>query len=262
MLQQVVISTAQLFAKWNAFGFAHGVLNTDNMSILGQTFDFGPFGFLDNYDPSFICNHSDYQGRYSFANQPNIGLWNLTALAHSLSPLIERSDLDEALALYEPELNREFSRLMRHKIGLQTKQEQDPELFGEMFALLAKNKVDYTRFFRQLSMLDSQGIQPVIDLILDREAAKTWLDQYQQRLTLETQSDAERCEEMRTHNPKYILRNHLAQIAIDKAEDGDYSEVETLFTLLQNPYDEQPEYDQYSNLPPSWAHELEISCSS
>lgn len=262
MLQQVVISTAQLFAKWNAFGFAHGVLNTDNMSILGQTFDFGPFGFLDNYDPSFICNHSDYQGRYSFANQPNIGLWNLTALAHSLSPLIERSDLDDALALYEPELNREFSRLMRQKIGLQTKQDQDPELFGEMFALLAKNKVDYTRFFRQLSILDSQGIQPVIDLVLDREAAKIWLDQYQQRLTLEAQSDAERCEAMRTHNPKYILRNHLAQIAIDKAEDGDYSEVETLFTLLQNPYDEQPEYDQYSNLPPSWAHELEISCSS
>ncbi|WP_105901547.1 protein adenylyltransferase SelO [Vibrio gangliei] len=262
MLEQVVIRTAQLFAKWNAFGFAHGVLNTDNMSILGQTFDFGPFGFLDNYNPSFICNHSDYQGRYSFANQPNIGLWNLTALAHALSPYIERADLDAALSLYEPELNQEFSRLMRQKTGLISHHENDSVLFGEMFSLLAKNKVDYTRFFRQLSMLDKQGIQPVIDLILDREAAQEWLDKYLQRLTLETESDEQRCQAMRRCNPKYILRNHLAQIAIDKAENGDYTEVERLFSLLQTPYDEQPELDHYANLPPSWAHELEISCSS
>ncbi|OEF23218.1 protein adenylyltransferase SelO [Vibrio rumoiensis] len=261
-LKSVVLSTAQLIAKWNAFGFAHGVLNTDNMSILGQTFDFGPFGFLDSYNPNFICNHSDYQGRYSFSNQPNIGLWNLTALAHALSPFIERDDLDVTLGLYEDEVNQEYSRLMRDKTGLLRKQPQDSELFGELFRLMAKNKVDYTRFFRQLSMLDKQDEQTIIDLFIDRESAQQWLNDYQQRLTLEHTCADERCEAMRKVNPKYILRNHLAQIAIDKAEDGDYSEVNTLFNLLQNPYDEQPKYDHYSNLPPSWAEELEISCSS
>lgn len=261
-LNTVVLSTAQLFAKWNAFGFAHGVLNTDNMSILGETFDFGPFGFLDEYNPNFICNHSDYQGRYSFSNQPNIGQWNLTALAHALSPFIERGDLDAALGLYEVELNKEYSHLMRAKTGLLNKQPQDSELFGELFRLLAKNKVDYTRFFRQLSMLDTQDKAHITDLFIDRESAQQWLESYQHRVSLEQTTVSERCEAMRKVNPKYILRNHLAQIAIDKAEDGDYSEVNTLFNLLQNPYDEQPNYDHYSNLPPSWAHELEISCSS
>lgn len=262
MLQQVVLTTAQLIAKWNAFGFAHGVLNTDNMSILGETFDFGPFGFLDNYQPNFICNHSDYQGRYAFANQPNIGLWNLTALAHALSPFIERADLDQALALYEPTLNQEFSLLMRQKTGLLSQQEEDQALFSDLFRLLSDNQVDYTRFFRQLSQLDNQGTQPVIDLILDRDAAQGWLTRYQQRLQQETQTEQQRCQAMRQHNPKYILRNHLAQIAIDKAEAGDYSEVARLFQVLKKPFDEQPKFDHYANLPPSWAHELEISCSS
>lgn len=261
-LNQVVISTAQLVAKWNAFGFAHGVLNTDNMSILGQTFDFGPFGFLDDYNPSFICNHSDYQGRYSFDNQPTVGLWNLTALAHALSPLIEKEDLQKSLELYEPELNQRYSQLMRSKIGLHTKQAEDSQLFSDLFHLMKTNQVDYTRLFRQLSMLDNQSEQAVIDLFLDRSSAKTWLDQYLKRVSLESVDSSDRCVLMRKVNPKYILRNHLAQIAIDKAEQGDYGEVNTLFDLLQNPYDEQPKYDHYSNLPPSWAKALEISCSS
>ncbi|MBD1576585.1 YdiU family protein [Vibrio sp. S11_S32] len=274
MFEQVVLSTAQLIAKWNAFGFAHGVLNTDNMSILGQTFDFGPFGFLDAYQPNYICNHSDYQGRYSFANQPNIGLWNLTALAHALSPFIERADLDAALAQYEPELNHEYSQLMRAKTGLNNKQPEDGELFNQLFALMAENKVDYTRFFRQLSMLDlpdqstqqskisKNAQQQVLDLFIDRNAAKYWLDKYLTRAEQEPASTEQRCQSMRLANPKYILRNHLAQIAIDKAEDGDYREVKILMELLKNPYKEQPKYDHYANLPPSWAQDLEISCSS
>ncbi|MBD1572511.1 YdiU family protein [Vibrio sp. S17_S38] len=262
MFEQVVISTAQLIAKWNAFGFAHGVLNTDNMSILGQTFDFGPFGFLDAYQPNYICNHSDYQGRYAFSNQPNIGLWNLTALAHALSPFIERSDLDSALEKYEPELNHEYSRLMRNKTGLNTKQPEDGELFNQLFTLMAENKTDYTRFFRQLSMLDQDNEQTVLDLFIDRFKAKQWLDRYLKRVEQESESIQQRCQAMRSFNPKYILRNHLAQIAIDRAEEGDYSEVKILMELLKKPYEEQPKFDHYANLPPSWAQELEISCSS
>ncbi|MGT0148934.1 protein adenylyltransferase SelO family protein [Vibrio metschnikovii] len=180
-LQQVVERTAKMIAQWQAVGFAHGVMNTDNMSILGQTFDYGPFGFLDDYDPSFICNHSDYQGRYAFNQQPRIGLWNLSALAHALSPLIDRGDLEQALSRYEPLLNQYFSELMRQKLGLLTQQPGDSELFDQLFTLLAKHRVDYTRFMRQLSCLDHADEQSVIDLVADRDAGQRWLEHYLQR---------------------------------------------------------------------------------
>lgn len=154
MFEQVVAKTATMIAQWQAVGFAHGVMNTDNMSILGQTFDYGPFGFLDDYEPGYICNHSDYQGRYAFDQQPRVALWNLSALAHALSPLIDRDDLELALAQYEPTLGKVFSQLMRQKLGLLSQQEGDSELFNAMFTLLAENHTDYTRFFRTLSQLD------------------------------------------------------------------------------------------------------------
>ncbi|WP_200854646.1 protein adenylyltransferase SelO family protein, partial [Klebsiella pneumoniae] len=131
-------------------------------------FDYGPFAFLDDYDPNFICNHSDYQGRYAFDQQPRIGLWNLSALAHALSPLIDKDDLEAALGSYSERLNLHFSRLMRAKLGLATQQEGDGELFADFFALLANNHTDYTRFLRELSCLDRQGNEAVIDLVLDR----------------------------------------------------------------------------------------------
>lgn len=268
MFNQVVDKTALMIAQWQAVGFAHGVMNTDNMSILGQTFDYGPFGFLDDYQPEFICNHSDYQGRYAFDQQPRIALWNLSALAHSLSTLIERDDLEQALNQYEVQLNGYFSELMRKKLGLLTRLPEDGAIFDTMFELLATNKVDYTRFFRQISMLDTQEAQAVVDLFIDREQAAQWLDVYLSRCKSELDdqgkavSAAQRCEKMRQVNPKYILRNYLAQIAIDKAEEGDFSELHRLAELLKNPYDEQPHNEQYAKLPPEWGKKLEISCSS
>lgn len=268
MFESVVEKTAEMIAYWQAYGFAHGVMNTDNMSILGQTFDYGPFGFLDDYDPNYICNHSDYQGRYAFEQQPRIALWNLSALAHSLSPLVQRDDLEAALGKFEVRLSKKFSELMRAKLGLHTKVDEDGRLFEAMFELLNQNKADYTRFFRELSNLDMKSPQAVIDLFIDREAASAWVDLYLARCELEVDENGERvsaqtrCEKMRRTNPKYILRNYLAQLAIDKAEEGDFSEVNRLAELLKRPYDEQPEFDDYAKLPPEWGKKMEISCSS
>ncbi|CAE6919909.1 Protein adenylyltransferase SelO [Vibrio sp. B1ASS3] len=268
MFESVVEKTAEMIAYWQAYGFAHGVMNTDNMSILGQTFDYGPFGFLDDYDPNYICNHSDYQGRYAFEQQPRIALWNLSALAHSLSPLVQREDLEAVLGKFELRLSQKFSELMRAKLGLHTKVDEDGRLFEAMFELLNQNKADYTRFFRELSNLDVKSPQSVIDLFIDREAASAWVDLYLARCELEVDEYGERvsaetrCEKMRRTNPKYILRNYLAQLAIDKAEEGDFSEVNRLAELLKRPYDEQPEFDDYAKLPPEWGKKMEISCSS
>ncbi|HDM8219575.1 protein adenylyltransferase SelO [Vibrio campbellii] len=268
MFESIVEKTAEMIAYWQAYGFAHGVMNTDNMSILGQTFDYGPFGFLDDYDPNYICNHSDYQGRYAFEQQPRIALWNLSALAHSLSPLVQREDLEVALGKFEVRLSQKFSELMRAKLGLHTKVDEDGRLFEAMFELLNQNKADYTRFFRELSNLDVKSPQAVIDLFIDREAASAWVDLYLARCELEVDeygkrvSEETRCEKMRRVNPKYILRNYLAQLAIDKAEEGDFSEVNRLAELLKRPYEEQPQFDDYAKLPPEWGKKMEISCSS
>lgn len=268
MFNIIVDRTAEMIADWQSVGFAHGVMNTDNMSILGQTFDYGPFGFLDDYEPGYICNHSDYQGRYAFDQQPRIALWNLSALAHALSPLIEREDLDHALSQFEPQLNHYFSHKMRAKLGLFNKRDGDSQLFNGLFELMTQTKVDYTRFFRQLSELDQAEPQSVIDLFIDREAARHWLDTYLARCAAETDEQGDvvtiqqRCTQMRSVNPKYILRNYLAQQAIDKAEDGDYSEVNRLARLLRHPFDAQPECEHYAQLPPEWGKKMEISCSS
>ncbi len=268
MFAAIVEKTADMIAKWQAFGFAHGVMNTDNMSILGQTFDYGPFGFLDDYDPGYICNHSDYQGRYAFDQQPRIALWNLSALAHALSPLVERSDLESALGQFEVRLSQQFSLLMRSKLGLTTRIDKDARLFESMFELLKHNKVDYTRFFRTLSNLDRHPHQEVVDLFIDREAAQSWLELYLARCEREIDelgnpiTAEKRCDQMRGVNPKYILRNYLAQLAIDKAEEGDFSEVRHLAEMLRRPYDSQPEFEDYAKLPPEWGKKMEISCSS
>lgn len=262
MFNEIIDRTAYMIAQWQAVGFAHGVMNTDNMSIIGQTFDYGPFGFLDDYEPGYICNHSDYQGRYAFNQQPRIGLWNLSALAHSLSPLIDKSDLESSLEQYETQLHGYFSQLMRDKLGLLSRHEGDSRLFESMFELLSQNAVDYTRFMRTLSCLDTEDKQAVVDLFVDREAATLWMDLYLTRCELEEDSVELRCEKMRGFNPKYILRNYLAQQAIDKAQQGDFSELEILSLLLEKPFEEHTEFRQYAQLPPEWGKKMEISCSS
>ncbi|NVD07096.1 YdiU family protein [Vibrio sp. JPW-9-11-11] len=268
MFTEIVARTAEMVAYWQAYGFAHGVMNTDNMSILGETFDYGPFGFMDDYEPGYICNHSDYQGRYAFDQQPRIALWNLSALAHSLSPLIERDDLEQSLAQFEVLLARRFSQLMRAKLGLTSQQPNDTQLFSSLFELLHQQSVDYSRFLRELASIDIKGLPAVLDLFIDREPARQWLTLYLARCERETDKHGQnltteqRCVQMRQVNPKYVLRNYLAQTAIDKAEQGDFSEVARLATLLSKPFDEHPDREAYANLPPQWGKKMVISCSS
>lgn len=263
LLRAIVSRTASLMADWQLAGFAHGVMNTDNFSITGATFDYGPFGFLDSYDPGYICNHSDHTGRYAWNRQPSIGLWNLNALAYALSPLMEREQIVDALQQYEPVLLGRYNAGMRRKLGLATETAGDDELMVGLLDLMMKNGADYTRTFRALcSARQDAERHPLRDDFADRDAFDAWHAQYTARLRQEGRPDEERQTAMKRANPKYILRNYLAQIAIQKAENGDYREVDRLLQVLQAPFEEWPEYESYAGLPPDWGRKLEISCSS
>lgn len=266
LLQEVARRTATLVAQWQAVGFMHGVLNTDNMSILGQTLDYGPFGFMEAYDPGHICNHTDQQGRYAYKMQPQIGHWNCYALGQALLPLIGEVDaVHEALAVYQPAFDAELSARWHGKLGLLSSQEEDQALIDALLAILQHNRVDFTLFFRRLSALkadDMQADAALRDLFIDRAAFDAWASQYRVRLKKENSDDEARKSRMNLVNPKYILRNYLAQMAIEKAQQKDFSEVKKLLEILQNPFDEQPEHARYADLPPDWASGLEVSCSS
>jgi uncharacterized protein YdiU (UPF0061 family) len=266
LLQAVALRTARLLAQWQAVGFCHGVMNTDNMSLLGLTLDYGPFGFLDAFDPGHICNHTDSQGRYAYARQPGVAFWNLHALAQALLPLI--GDHDTALAALEP-YKAAFADAMlgawRAKLGLLEARAEDRALADALLGLMAQDKADFSITFRRLAGFDSSAgaaNAPVRDLFIDRAAFDAWSVQYAQRLQQEGSQDAERALRMKRANPKFVLRNHLAQTAIERAQAGDFTEVERLLKVLQRPFDEQPENEAYAGFPPEWATQLEVSCSS
>ena len=266
LLTEVTRRTARLIAHWQAVGFMHGVMNTDNMSILGLTLDYGPFGFMEAFDSQHICNHTDQQGRYSYANQPKIGHWNCFALGQALLPLIGSvEDAQDALGVYEAEFASKIDELLHAKLGLAMFYENDRTLFESMFSLMHENHVDFTQFFRKLALLQVDQPEldaPVRDLFLDRAAFDGWAVDYRARLRKELRSDTERRRAMDQVNPKFVLRNYLAQVAIEKAQNKDFSEVAKLLSVLERPFDEQPENEAYAALPPDWASHLEVSCSS
>lgn len=261
MFKNCVLKTAKMIAQWQSVGFNHGVMNTDNMSIIGDTIDYGPFGFLDTYDPDHICNHSDTNGRYSFKNQPSVGLWNLNALATSLTSLIDNEDLIRALKQYEPEFLDQFRHIMAGKIGLEEYRHDDEQLINQLLELLQINNVDYSIFFRTLSAFSDDN-KSIRDQFVDREGFDSWAEKYSARLTQQDQTDQQRRQSMNAINPKYVLRNYMAQAAIEAAKQGDYSEVNLLLDILQSPYKEHPEAEKYAGLPPDWADQLSVSCSS
>jgi uncharacterized protein YdiU (UPF0061 family) len=265
-LAEVVTRTARLMAQWQAVGFAHGVMNTDNMSILGLTFDYGPFGFMDGFDPGFICNHSDHEGRYAFDQQPYIGLWNLSCLAQALTPIIPAEEAQAILDGYPAQYEAQYLNLMAAKLGLIQPVSGDTELVSGLLTLMKAGRVDYTHFFRSLGQFNSLPgeLNPALrDQFVDRLAFDHWAESYRARLAQENSLDQERKSRMDRVNPKYILRNYLAQVAIEKAvSQRDYSEIDRLLALLSRPFDEQPEMEQYAALPPDWAQHISVSCSS
>ena len=262
LLEQVSERTAALLAQWQAVGFCHGVMNTDNMSILGLTIDYGPFQFLDAFDPGHICNHSDEQGRYAYNRQPNVAYWNLFCLGQALLPLIGDQELAlAALESYKTVFPRELEARMRAKLGLADAHPGDRELVETILRLLAQDRVDYTIFWRRLAhYAGGESAETVRDLFLAREALDTWLLQYSKRL--ESTGRAAAADLMFRTNPKYVLRNHLCQLAITQAKLRDCSGVEDLLALAQAPYGEHPGHDAKAGFPPDWAARIEISCSS
>lgn len=257
----VVARTARMIARWQTVGFAHGVMNTDNMSILGLTLDYGPFGFLDDYQPAFICNHSDHQGRYRFDNQPAVGLWNLQCLAQALSPLIAVDTLNAALDAYQGILFREYGQRMRQKLGLFSEESGDNDLLNGLYALMEREGSDFTRTFRLLSETEQHSpASPLRDEFIDRAAFDAWFAQYRARLQQEQVDDATRRRAMKQANPAMVLRNWLAQRAIERAEKGDYQELHRLHEALRDPWRDRD--DDYGRRPPEWGKRLEVSCSS
>jgi len=264
-LREVVTRTAKLIAQWQAVGFAHGVMNTDNMSILGLTIDYGPFGFLDEFDAGFICNHSDYGGRYAFDQQPNVGLWNLYCLAQTLIPLIETEQAEAILSAYQSIFTERFLELMRAKSGLQSEQTDDVKLISDLLEILQANSIDYTQFFRRLSEFKTTSNEKnnsLQSMFIDPASFDRWAQTYRSRLTRENSIDAERRARMMLVNPKFILRNHIAQAVIEQAQSGSYTELNTLLEVLQKPFDEQPEMERFAKPPTENTKRVVVSCSS
>lgn len=285
---EICISTAQLMAHWMRVGFVHGVMNTDNMSILGLTIDYGPYGWLESYEPDWTPNTTDAQGRrYRYANQPRIALWNLAQLANALYPLINAVEpLQQALEHYRAEYERCAQRDMANKLGLtQFDPAQDQLLTENLLQVLQSAEIDMTIFYRRLAHLALGDIhqytdQQWVDIVrpayyhaadaVAEAAMANWLRTYAQRLQqdyiVNGGDDFQRRQRMNAVNPKYVLRNYLAQQAIDKATQGDNSEVEKLLQILRKPYDEQPEHEEYFAKRPEWARNKAgcsmLSCSS
>jgi uncharacterized protein YdiU (UPF0061 family) len=273
LFQEISSRNATLVAQWQSVGFCHGVLNSDNISVLGLTIDYGPFGFLDHFAIDHICNHSDHGGRYAYHRQPQIMHWNMACLASAMLPLLElnhspeesqallRSALEEFPIIYA----KEWQQIFRNKLGLQSAQDGDTTLIERLLQEMHNSKVDFTNFFRNLSNLKKTS--KLIDVaqrneFLDRDSIDQWFLDYINRLQAENISDASRKDLMDQINPKFILRNHLAQNAIEKAQQDDFSEIARLHQILSKPFDEQEEFMEYSNSPPIDMERIAVSCSS
>ena len=254
----IVKETANMIAHWQACGFNHGVMNTDNMSILGETFDYGPYGFMEDYNPNHVCNHSDHQGRYAFKNQPYIGLWNCSALGHALSSLISEESQGEILQTYEAIFQDTLAELYRKKLGLDLAKPEDATLIQGLLDIMESEKLDYTNTFRNLTQALAEENTPE----LQSEISKSWVVSFLERHSKETLSKDKRLKLMNQVNPKFILRNYMAQEAIEAAEVNDSSKLETLMIVITQPYEELIEHEKFANKSPIWAKDLEISCSS
>lgn len=278
LLEAVSARTAEMVAQWQAVGFCHGVMNTDNMSILGLTIDYGPFQFLDAFNPGHICNHSDTGGRYAYNRQPNVAYWNLFALGQALLPLMDdQQQALDALEPYKALMPAALQRRMNAKLGLAQVQAGDAELTESLMKLLAADAVDFTIFWRRLSRAvtparpeSAEGLrqaqpeqEPVRDLFLQREAFDAWALRWQARLHSQPgfDADATQAQMLRT-NPHVVLRNHLGEVAIQRARQGDFSEVARLQSALGHPFEEAVGQEDLAAFPPEWARQIEISCSS
>jgi len=262
MYKQIVKNTATTVAKWQSVGFNHGVMNTDNMSIDGRTIDYGPFAFLDDYEANYICNYTDVDGRYSFKNQPGIAHWNLAQLAKALSPIVNYED---ALSVLEEHFGETYEavylEIMYKKMGLLTHEEKDLDLMKWMLGTLESATIDYTLFFRKLSTYDGDK-SPILDICIMRTPLEEWLNSYDERLLREEIDEAKRRKIMLSTNPKYILKNHILQEAIELANLNDFTMVKDLLTVALTPFEEHEKLEHLCKPTPLKSKNIKLSCSS
>ena len=273
LFKSICVRNAKLVAQWQALGFCHGVLNSDNISALGLTMDYGPFGFLDQFQIDHICNHSDQGGRYAYYRQPQIMHWNMACLAGAMTSLLavnndEKEVQDQfraALETFPRTYAQAWQSQFRQKLGFQSTHDGDIALIERLLQAMHDSRIDFTNFFRNLSDVKintSTALFSLRDDFIDRNSIDQWFADYRERLKSESSIDSVRKEAMDRVNPKYVLRNHLAQTAIELAQKKDFSEVNKLLKILESPYDEQPEYEAYSLAPPPNSPSIEVSCSS
>lgn len=283
--QQVCLLTAEMIVHWQRVGFVHGVMNTDNMSILGLTIDYGPYGWLDDFDPHWTPNTTDAgERRYRYSQQPEMALWNLLQLANAIYPVCEDSaGLENALSTYQTEMNQGWETMMAAKLGLEFSQSsEDHEFLAEFLGLLSAVETDMTLFYRRLAAVHLSNDISTEEQLMEhfnsvyyrpaaidkryREHFLQWFKHYLKRCEFDGKNPNHRIKAMNAVNPKFTLRNYLSQIAIDKAEQGDYSEIQQLLNMIKRPYDEQAEYAHYSEKRPDWARSKAgcsmLSCSS
>lgn len=269
--QEVVKRTAKLIALWQSVGFCHGVMNTDNMSVLGLTLDYGPYGFIEKFDLAHICNHSDHEGRYAYGEQPIVGEWNLEKFGLTLSPFVDENTRKMMLATYKDIFNLEYQRLMFRKLGLFKIQGNDSDILQSLLTTLDQTKVDYHLFFRKLSFPDyREEIKKICLFETDFQQWSNFFDKLQSRLRLEDCSAEDRFNQMQKINPKFVLRNYLAEQIIelhkftDEWKNRDLAQKKTyeLTSVLHDPFSEHVELEYLSQPTPKEYLHLEVSCSS
>lgn len=259
MLDEITMRTAELIAQWMAAGFSHGVMNTDNMSILGITIDYGPFGFMDDMRLGLICNHSDYGGRYAYDQQPLVGLWNLDRLFNCFDKHVPHERLEAILETYFPRFEAKWLELYRRKLGLTQAQAGDKQLVVDTLLLMNRFRLDYTRFFRNLHRED---LREFFKLPAGDESVETWLHNFSARVESEGTPVEIRRAAMNAANPKYVLKNYIAQKVIEDVEAGGTAEIARWLRVLETPFDEHPELEAFAGPTPPECKNIEVSCSS
>ena len=265
LFNEVMVITSRLMAQWMSVGFNHGVMNTDNMSIAGLTIDYGPYAFLDDFRHEHVCNHTDVEGRYSYTNQPSVAKWNLQMLMKALSPIANMEKMEKILVIYDKIYVRYLHYYMCKKLGLEGTVDGDPELIDDMYDMLESSHVDYTLFMRTLSHYEHKADRTALLATgLGHEAMQKsmnmWLDRYDERIQYIDKTV--RKKQMLENNPKYVLKNYMLQVAIDAAEEGDFSLVDDLFKIAQHPFDEHSEFEHWAEATPEAYKNKKLSCSS
>lgn len=265
MFFELVDNTAKLLAQWQAYGFMHGVMNTDNISVAGLTIDYGPFAFMDYFDKHNICNHTDVEGRYSYNNQPQIAGWNLEVLANTLKDICDFEELIKYLDTFIPQHIKEYLIIMNQRLGLDESLSRNSnlDLIISLLNALENSKIDYNCFFYELTNLENlDDLKAILDICIFRDPMLEWLEDYKKIIKTQNQEFHKMKDLMKKTNPKYIIKNYMLQEAINDAKKGDFKLTNDLLNIAQNPFDDHKEFERYSKPTPNKYSNLRLSCSS